>query len=195
MFIGFNLTFFPMHIVGLMGMPRRVYTYDATAGLEWMNALATAGAYIQLLGVGMFALNFAKSMVWGEEAGDNPWGASTLEWATTSPPQAYDFRSIPMVQSADPLWDGADWPPTLEEPPDHVRQVMGTTALEARVTSPLAMPGDSYLPFLTAHSLAIMIVGFALSLPILWSIGAVAAAICIATWLWPPLAEGQEVGA
>ncbi len=195
MFIGVNLTFFPLHIAGLMGMPRRVFTYDATAGLEWMNALATAGAYIQLLGVGMFALNFAKSMVWGEEAGDNPWGASTLEWATTSPPQAYDFRSIPMVQSADPLWDGADWPPTLEEPPDHVRQVMGTTALEARVTSPLAMPGDSYLPFLTAHSLAIMIVGFALSLPILWSIGAVAAAICIATWLWPPLAEGQEVGA
>jgi len=102
---GFNLTFLPQHVAGVLGMPRRIYTYDADRGLELWNALSTAGVPFQIAGVLLLVLNMAWALRNGAPAGDDPWDAWTLEWATTSPPPAYNFETIPTVRSRRPLWD------------------------------------------------------------------------------------------
>jgi cytochrome c oxidase subunit 1 len=114
MFVGFNLTFFPMHLLGMQGMPRRVYTYPAGLGWEPSNLLATAGSYIMFFSVAVFLMNLLQSIRAGRPAGDNPWDAWTLEWSTPSPPPDYNFAVIPTVTSRRPLWDLAhpedpDW--------------------------------------------------------------------------------------
>ena len=105
--IGFNVTFMPQHLLGLAGMPRRVYTYPAGLGWDSLNAMSTVGAYIMGLGVLIFVANVFLSLRAGRAAGDNPWEAWTLEWATASPPPAYNFAAIPAVTSRRPLWDRA----------------------------------------------------------------------------------------
>ena len=104
-FIGANVTFFPMHIIGLMGMPRRVYTYPDIPGWGAFNFIITIGAFITLAGMLVFAWNVYVSLRRGQPAGDNPWSAWTLEWATTSPPPAHNFTSLPLLRSDRPLWD------------------------------------------------------------------------------------------
>jgi cytochrome c oxidase subunit I len=106
--VGLNLTFFPMHIMGLIGMPRRVYTYPAGAGLTELNLLATVGAYVLGIAMLVFFYNLWRSLRHGERAGDNPWGGYTIEWATTSPPPPENFATIPTVDDRFPLWKGTD---------------------------------------------------------------------------------------
>jgi cytochrome c oxidase subunit 1 len=103
--IGFIVTFGPMHVAGMLGMPRRVYTYKTTDGWEIWNQLTTLGAIIQVPSFAIFVWNITMSLWHGTPAGDNPWNAWTLEWATTSPPPAYNFETIPIVRSRRPLWD------------------------------------------------------------------------------------------
>src|SRR5438270_2302365 len=103
-FLGFQLTFFPMHISGLLGMPRRVYTDPAGLGLELPNLLSTIGAFVVATSVALFVVNGVVSLYRGAIAPPNPWGASTLEWATSSPPPVYNFAHIPVVVSRTPLW-------------------------------------------------------------------------------------------
>ncbi len=105
MFVGFNLTFFPMHILGLLGMPRRYFDYPADRGWTEWNFAATVGAFIIALAVLVFLINFALSARRREMAGDDPWEADTLEWATTSPPPDYNFARIPKVTSLRPVRD------------------------------------------------------------------------------------------
>jgi cytochrome c oxidase subunit 1 len=105
MWIGFNLTFFPMHILGLLGMPRRIATYGAGRGWETSNLIATIGAFIIALSILIFIFNVIKSIRNGERAGDDPWEGNTLEWATSSPPPEYNFKVIPEVVSERPLFD------------------------------------------------------------------------------------------
>jgi cytochrome c oxidase subunit 1 len=105
LYVGFIVTFGPMHIAGMLGMPRRIYTYDASTGWEFWNQLTTVGALIQAPSFAIFAYNLIASLRNGERAGDNPWNAWTLEWATTSPPPGYNFETIPIVHSRRPLWD------------------------------------------------------------------------------------------
>lgn len=105
MFVGFNLTFFPMHLSGMLGMPRWVYTYPAGLGWGLPNLLSTLGAYILAISVLVFLWNFFNSLRHGPIAGPDPWDAWTLEWATSSPPPVENFRSIPSVRSRRPLWD------------------------------------------------------------------------------------------
>jgi cytochrome c oxidase subunit I len=104
-FIGFNLTFFPMHIQGLMGMPRRVYTYPDLPWWGALNMIETIGAYILGASILLMVWNVWISQRRGAPAGDNPWDAWTLEWATTSPPPAHNFNALPPISSARPLWD------------------------------------------------------------------------------------------
>ncbi|GAC1566740.1 MAG: hypothetical protein NVS3B14_10570 [Ktedonobacteraceae bacterium] len=112
--IGVNLTFFPMHILGLLGMPRRVYTYAGNLGWNELNLLATIGAFTIAISIMLFLWNFIITLRSGEKAGDDPWDAYTLEWDTTSPPRPYNFEVIPTVRSRRPFYDKknpeiADW--------------------------------------------------------------------------------------
>jgi cytochrome c oxidase subunit 1 len=103
--IGFHLTFVTMHLPGLLGMPRRIYTYDAGRGWETFNLIVTIGVAFQAAAVLCFVFNLLRSIRKGKKAGDDPWDAWTLEWATTSPPAEYNFETIPVVRSRRPLWD------------------------------------------------------------------------------------------
>ncbi|MFZ0885157.1 MAG: cytochrome c oxidase subunit I [Candidatus Acidiferrales bacterium] len=103
--IGFHLTFDFMHIPGLLGMPRRIYTYEPGRGWEIWNLIVTIGAFIQAIGVLVFVFNLLWSLRKGEPAGNDPWDAWTLEWSTSSPPPDYDFAVTPVVRSRRPLWD------------------------------------------------------------------------------------------
>jgi cytochrome c oxidase subunit 1 len=103
--IGFHVTFDTMHFPGLLGMPRRIFTYDAGRGWETLNLITSIGALLQAVGVLCLAINLVRSLKKGEKAGNDPWDAWTLEWSTTSPPPEYNFASAPMIRSRRPLWD------------------------------------------------------------------------------------------
>jgi cytochrome c oxidase subunit 1 len=103
--IGFNLTFMPQHFLGFLGMPRRIYTYQADRGWDELNLISTIGVLFQAAGILFFVYNLIYSWLRGRKAGDDPWDAWTLEWATTSPPADYNFAKTPIVKSRRPLWD------------------------------------------------------------------------------------------
>ncbi|HEY8492202.1 MAG TPA: cytochrome c oxidase subunit I [Dehalococcoidia bacterium] len=138
MFIGFNLTFFPMHFLGLMGMPRRVYTYPDLSGWGALNLAQTVGAGITAVAVLILLWNLYVSLRRGRPAGDNPWDAWTLEWATTSPPPAYNFVAVPVVRSRRPLLQealppvrgGAGGDPAAPEAGPALRREAGHGVLE-----------------------------------------------------------------
>ena len=103
--IGFHLTFDFMHIPGLEGMPRRVYTYEADRGWAMWNMIVSSGAVFQAVGTLIFVYNLVWAAFKGAVSGPDPWDAWTLEWATASPPHSYNFATVPSVGSRRPLWD------------------------------------------------------------------------------------------
>jgi cytochrome c oxidase subunit 1 len=103
--IGFHLTFDFMHIPGMLGMPRRIYTYEASRGWGTLNAIVSLGSLLQAAGILIFVFNLVWSYYRGKAAGHDPWDAWTLEWSTSSPPPSYNFAVEPTVTSRRPLWD------------------------------------------------------------------------------------------
>jgi cytochrome c oxidase subunit 1 len=103
--IGFHMTFDTMHFPGLLGMPRRIYTYEADRGWGTLNLIVSLGAAFQAAGVLVLVWNILRSLWKGKRAGNDPWDAWTLEWTTTSPPPEYNFAELPVVKSRRPLWD------------------------------------------------------------------------------------------
>ena len=119
MFIGMNLTFMPMHFSGLLGMPRRIYTYAAGQGWDTFNLMSSLGAYLLAVGMIVFVWNFVRSRKNGAIAGNDPWGAPTIEWAIPSPPPEYNFARLPNITSRYPLWDMRSPELTAEVPHSH----------------------------------------------------------------------------
>jgi cytochrome c oxidase subunit 1 len=184
LFVGFNLTFFPMHVLGLHGMPRRVYTYQASMGWETLNLLASTGALLMACGVTLFIIDAVRALARGAVAADDVWGAGTLEWATSSPPPHSNFLRPPTVAGRDPLWDNpADQPVVVGFRPGE-RDVLVTHVLDAEPDHRLVFPSPSVWPFLTAITTTVLFV---------WSIftpwGVVYAAfplfVTLVGWFWP----------
>ena len=197
-FVGFNLAFFPMHISGLLGMPRRIYTYADGMGWDWLNLITTIGSYVFAFGVLLFLINVWKSYRRGTLAGDNPWDAPTLEWATTSPPPPYNFVVIPTVASRHPLWEdrlhqheGKGSSVRAGLVLDHGREAVGTSALDGTPDIILRMPKDSYAPLILALAATLFFVGLAFLLWWLAALSAMAVAIDILIWLWPERKLGE----
>jgi cytochrome c oxidase subunit 1 len=183
-FIGFNVAFFPMHILGLEGMPRRVYTYPMGMGWDGMNLTATIGALLIALSVLVFMGNVAWSLRRGAVAGDNPWGASTLEWATSSPPPVYNFAHIPFVRSREPLWEeGEELPVVYGLRVDHREQLVTSTAsAEPRVREP--SPEPTIWPLLAAIATTILFIGSVFTpWAVVW--GTIPLAVTLIGWFWP----------
>lgn len=197
MFIGFNVGFFPMHILGLAGMPRRIYTYDQGLGWGPLNLVVTFGSYLFAIGVLMFLVNVYWSLKRGQRAGDNPWDAASLEWSTSSPPPPYNFAVIPTVASRYPLWEGrlkqGDDRSSTQQGflLDKGRETIGTTALDAELDVILKMPSDTYAPLFLGLAIAALFVGALLHS--WWLLGAAAAVSLLASiaWLWPERSLSQ----
>ena len=160
MFIGFNVGFFPMHIPGLLGMPRRIYTYPSGLGWGTVNLVVTAGAYLFASACCCSSSTSGGACATAGAPGPNPWDAPSLEWATSSPPPPYNFAVIPTVASRYPLWEDrmkghAGGSSTREGLLlDDGRETIGTTALDAVPDVILRMPGDSLAPLVLSIALA-----------------------------------------
>ncbi len=197
MFIGFNLAFLPMHLTGLWGMPRRVYTYPPGMGWNTLNLITTIGAFVLAVGVLLLLVNVVVSHKHGKIAGPNPWDAYSLEWATSSPPPTYNFKVIPRVASRHPLWeerlrdteDRSDLQEGLLL--DHGRETIGTTPLDSDPELILKMPSDSYAPFILTLGLSAGFVGLLLHLWWLAVAGCAIGTLAIVAWLWPERKLGQ----
>jgi cytochrome c oxidase subunit 1/cytochrome c oxidase subunit I+III len=187
MFVGFNLAFFPMQLMGLMGMTRRIYTYQAGLGWGPLNMLSTIGAFTLAFGILISILNYLWSMQNGPRAGANPWRADSLEWDMPSPPPDYATVHIPTVVSRHPLWDDhvEEDDPNNERVYDQGRLTLATTALDAIPVGLARMPEDNLSPFLLGLALTALFT--AILLKWLW----VAAAVFLVSfiiggrWLWP----------
>ncbi len=202
-FAGTNVAFFPMHVSGLLGMPRRVYTYGTEMGWAGLNMASTVGALLLACGVALFVIDLVRTLRRPQRAHGNPWRASSLEWL---PQDEYATRSQAEVRSAEPLWrqpllvqeveTGMHWLPGSVT---GMRETLVTGWRDARPRHLLVLPGDSWLPFLCALGTA----GFFLLMTVqqavaAWLFGALALATLVA-WLWdadrplaPPAARGAQ---
>ncbi|HEY3772443.1 MAG TPA: cytochrome c oxidase subunit I [Solirubrobacteraceae bacterium] len=158
-FVGTFVTFMPMHVVGILGMPRRNYTYPAHVGWTLLNFIESIGAYLLAAGLVLIVANLAVSLRRGERAGNDPWGGDTLEWSTTSPPPPYNYPVIPTVSSPYAMWDTED----REHDNERLRRGEGllptghetpaTSVQDAGVDEVLSMPSSSPWPPLLALAL------------------------------------------
>jgi cytochrome c oxidase subunit 1 len=184
-FLGFHLTFFPMHWSGMLGMPRRVYTYPAGLGLEVPNLLSTVGAFVLAAALGLFVINGLVSLYRGVIAGPNPWGAPTLEWLTSSPPPVYNFAHIPVVESDTPLWDSADGEyPVVTGLRVDQKETLLTTVVAAAPDTREPIPQASLWPFISAIAVGIVFVASIFS-PWAVAVGVIPCFIALTAWFWP----------
>jgi cytochrome c oxidase subunit I+III len=193
--IGFHVAFFIQHLLGFMGMSRRVYTYSADLGWGSYNLVSTVGAYLIALGVLVFIANVVKSFVQGEKAPDDPWGGPSLEWSIASPPPQYNFLYLPVVSGRHPLWDGIE--PDGEgdtaadrgirarpQVRDDVRESFGTSLMDAEPESRVNLVAPTYWPFLAAVATGVIFVGAMFTL---WAVpvGALLFYFTLIGWHWP----------
>lgn len=189
-FIGFNTTFLVMHLTGLLGMPRRIYTYDAGLGWDLPNSISSVGGFILAMGIAMILLDIILHFRIGRPAGVNPWHADTLEWATSTPPQPYNFISLPANPTRHPMWSEPDLQATIAEGRhalseiDHGRrETWGSDPITGKIRDIIHLPGNSWLPFYAAlalaalcisllvrtYSISLLAVGISLLLLLRWS--------------------------
>ena len=181
-FAGFNLTFFPMHFLGLQGMPRRYASYEASSGWWFWNVVVTFGSYLIGASILVFLINVARSLKDGKIAGDNPWDAPTLEWSIPSPPPVYNFREVPLVRHRDPLWidkygaeahaDEQELDVTIaglhlgsSEVPDEAPVEQAERRLAADDEHDIHLPNPSYYPLMCGVGLLLAAMGLLMNNP------------------------------
>jgi cytochrome c oxidase subunit 1 len=193
-FIGTNVTFFPMHFLGLQGMPRRVYTYLEPLGWGELNLMATLGAYTIALSVLCFLVNVVRSLIAGRRAGENPWGAAELEWATESPPPPYNFAHLPVVEGRYALWKRSPDAPVVTGMRTDVREVLLTSALDAEPESRHEHPEPSIWPFLATLATAAF---FITAIFTAWGVvfGSVLLTAAFIGWGWPRMKSRPQTEA
>jgi cytochrome c oxidase subunit 1 len=191
MFIGFNLTFFPLHQLGLQGMPRRIYTYQSEMGWGRLNLLATVGAIILAIGVMVFILNVFWSRRNGLIAGHNPWGAATLEWATESPPPKYNFFRIPVVTGREALWESDADQQVVTGLRSDLREVLVTHVMDAEPDHRILFPEPTVWPLISALAVTGLFIG-SIFTPWAVPIGAIPVLIALVGWFWPNKKETEE---
>jgi cytochrome c oxidase subunit I+III len=195
LFIGTNLAFFPMHIVGLLGMPRRVYTYEAGLGWEPYNLLSSIGVLVILLGIVVFILNVARSYRRGEPAGNNPWGGDTLEWAVPSPPAEHGWSILPIVRSRHPLWDQDElhrgderlerFVHGLSRWPMRWRAAMIVGTADARPQEVFRVANPSIWPLVAGCGLVLIFAAELAKLRWGLAVGAAIVTAAVIAWNWP----------
>nr|WP_244470296.1 cytochrome c oxidase subunit I [Microvirga vignae] len=190
-FIGFNVAFFPMHITGLMGMPRRVYTYLPEMGWGNLNLISTIGAVIFFASFVLFLYNLASSARRGPMAGPNPWDAGTLEWAAASPPLPQNFDRIPVVTNREPLWANRDSLPVVTGLSVDNREQIVSTITHGRADLRESTPEPSIWPFIAAVATAILFIG---SMFTPWAVvwGSLPLAVALIGWFWPKMSTEDE---
>tara|TARA_R110002012_G_scaffold77282_21_gene196246 strand:- start:38489 stop:41074 length:2586 start_codon:yes stop_codon:yes gene_type:complete len=208
MFVGFNVTFMPMHFTGLMGMPRRVYTYPSVMGWDLLNLISTIGAFIVAAGFVLFAIDLLRPRGKQPLAARNPWKAGTLEWSHNVPEENWGSRSVPYITSRYPLWEQDNIVERMDkgryylpDAPDLKRETLVTTVLDARPIQCLRVTGPTWITILAA-----VFTGGAFIFPTFhWYPPAIvsggAAIACVIYWLWtatsqipPKEKEMRDVG-
>jgi cytochrome c oxidase subunit I+III len=202
-FVGFNVAFFPMHITGLLGMPRRVYTYEAGLGWDGLNLLSSVGAVILGLGILIFVWNFVESVLLrgGEVARERPWGSGLLDEAQPLPAPDEGWATIPIVRSRYPLWqqDGLDRGDRrteqivegLRSAPTTWRATVVTSLVHAEPEAIVRLAGPSWWPLVSGTMLTLVFVGTLFHNVPLTAFGFLGFAGGVIAWLWPPKEERE----
>ena len=206
MFIGFNVAFFPMHLSGLRGMPRRVYSYPVGLGLETLNLVSTIGAGILAVGAVLFLVNLFLSVRREEKAGPDPWRGDTLEWSEQSPPENAQFARIPVVRSRHPMWDQATLLPVEGDDPDVVSAVRqldhapsrwrGSLIVGVLDGRPLAiahLPRRSWWPFIMSLGFTTLFIAALVEFMWVALLGAAITLVAIVGWFWPLDTETKAI--
>jgi cytochrome c oxidase subunit I+III len=187
-FIGFNVSFLPMHLTGLLGMPRRVWTYSSDMGWDLLNMISTAGAFVLAAGIGLFVFDLLRRFRPGFGRKQNLWNAPTLEWL---PGGNYSTRSIPHVISREPLWDQPNLPAEVEaghhylpNAPTGYRETIMTSTVEARPQYLMQLPGPSWTQFLAAVFTAAFFLLLTVKVVVPAIVCAVLAIVCCMAWAW-----------
>jgi cytochrome c oxidase subunit I+III len=206
-FIGFNLTFFVMHLTGLLGMPRRVYTFAPGLGWEWPNLVSSIGGFIMAIGFGMALIDLLVQRRFAPHAEHNVWNASTLEWAMPTPVPSYNVASLPKVNSRDPLHEDpmlgarlAAGLGYLSGARNGMRETLGVDAISGKPDQIILLPGPSYIPLVTAIAAGAFFLSFLFGLYAGAAIGATLVLFLAMVWLWEtgmvadpaPLDAGQS---
>lgn len=166
-FIGFNLTFFIMHLVGLRGMPRRIYGYEAQDGWTWMNLLSSVGSFIMVIGIGLLLIDLVVQLRYGRRARRDPWRATTLEWAMPIPPRPYNFASIHHLDTHGDQVAPAALAPALARGEGYLgftrngwQETLGVHMTSGQAEQLIVLPKSTYLPLWTALAIACAVLGF-----------------------------------
>ncbi|MCW4384783.1 cbb3-type cytochrome c oxidase subunit I [Salinibacterium sp. SYSU T00001] len=191
-FVGFHTTFFPMHLTGLWGMPRRVYTYERELGLDFVNLLSTIGAFVLAAGVLVLTLNFVRSWFWGRPAPQDPWHGDSLEWVADSPAPSENWPAIPVVASRTPGWNPApdDHPyaepvrEAFEHQPKEFRASPMTTVVSGEPDGAVLMPSPTLWPLVSPVGLAVIAVAMLTQWYPLSFLGILIAVVGLAGWAW-----------